>query len=143
MRMAGARHKEPLAAGIAVGTLGDRYDRKILDAEFGEDLLRCCQLSLSAVDQDEIRPLIAGALRIFLQSAPEAAAEYLAHHCVIVAASCGFRDIGAVRVRRHAEAGATARSANRELAVGILYQTVGPATIIAPTACAPWMWLLS
>ena len=32
--------KEPLAPGIAVGTLGDRRDRHIIDAEFGQDLLR-------------------------------------------------------------------------------------------------------
>src|SRR5690242_21827283 len=51
-----AGHEEPLAAGVAVGTLGDRDEREIRDTEFREDLLRRRQLALSAVDQHEIRP---------------------------------------------------------------------------------------
>src|SRR5438874_4377304 len=78
--------KKALASGIAVGSLGDRDDRDIADAEFGEDGLRLGELPLPAIDQHQIGPHAALALGILLQRAVKAAAEYLAHHRVIIAA---------------------------------------------------------
>jgi len=80
------RQEEALAPGIAVGTLGDRRDRDVADAEFGERGLRLGELPLPAIDQHQIRPHTALALGIFLQRAEKAAAEHLAHHRVIIAA---------------------------------------------------------
>src|SRR5690242_3668754 len=76
--------KEPLAARIAVGSLGDCHDRHIADPELGEDRLRLRQLPLSAIDQHQIGPHAALALRIFFQRAIEAPAEHLPHHRVII-----------------------------------------------------------
>src|SRR5207249_10383658 len=81
--------EEPLTPGVAVGPLGDPCDRHIIDTEFGQDLLRRAELPLAAIDQHEIGPHAALALGILLEDAAEAAAQHLAHHRVIVAASAG------------------------------------------------------
>lgn len=52
-----ASDKKCFAPSIAVGALGDRRDRNVGDAELGENRARGIELSLTPVDQDEIRPL--------------------------------------------------------------------------------------
>src|SRR5207248_2994390 len=81
-----AGEKEALASGIAVRSLGDRDDRDIADAEFGEDGLRLGELPLPAIYQHQIGPHAALALGVFLQCPVKAAAKHLAHHRVIIAA---------------------------------------------------------
>src|SRR5438105_647702 len=45
------RQEEPLAPGVAVGTLGDRRDRHVVDAELCHDLLGRAELAQAAIDQ--------------------------------------------------------------------------------------------
>ena len=46
-----ARHEEALAAGVAVGSLGDADHGDVVDAELGQHLARRRELALAAVDQ--------------------------------------------------------------------------------------------
>ena len=48
--------KEGLAPGVAVDALGDRDQGHLRYAEFRENRLRGAELSLAAIDHDEIRP---------------------------------------------------------------------------------------
>src|ERR1700730_871388 len=52
-----ARHEETLPPGIAVRALGDRRDRHAGDAKLGQNSLRDVELSLAAVDKDEVWPV--------------------------------------------------------------------------------------
>src|SRR5262249_44585436 len=80
-----AGQEEALAPGIAVGPLGDRRDRYIVDAELGEDLQRRRELPGAAIDQHEVGPGAATALGILLEGAGKAPGQHLVHHAVIVA----------------------------------------------------------
>src|SRR6266478_9898907 len=68
-----AGHEEALAPGIAVGPLGDRRDRHVVDAELGKHALRNVEVSLAAIDQNEIWPAAPIAFGILLQRPGEAA----------------------------------------------------------------------
>ena len=81
-------------------------------------------LPRAAVDQQQVGPGPAFAVRVFLQEALEAAGQHLLHHPEIVA-------------------GRQVVAADVELAVLAFRKPSGPATIIAPTALVPWMWELS
>src|ERR1700737_567909 len=61
-----AGKKEALAPGVAVGPLGDRGDRHVVDAELGKHALRNVELPLAAIDQYEIGPAAPVALGILL-----------------------------------------------------------------------------
>ncbi len=54
-RLAG--DEKGFASGVAIGALGDRRDRDVLDGELSENSVRRVELSFAAVDQDEVRPL--------------------------------------------------------------------------------------
>ena len=51
-----AGHEKSLAAGVAVGALGDADDRDVADAEFVEHSLRDAELPQPAIDQHEVGP---------------------------------------------------------------------------------------
>ena len=82
---AAARQVEGLAAGIAVRALGDADHGHVVDARFLQHRADRRELALAAVDQQQIRPFAARAVRILLLEPGEAAAEHLAHHREIVA----------------------------------------------------------
>ena len=73
------------APGITIGTLGDRGHINPVNAQPHKDLKRHSQLAFTPVDQHQVRPLAAGAIRVFLQRAGKTPPQYLAHHGVIVA----------------------------------------------------------
>src|SRR3546814_7668126 len=64
------------------------------------------ELALAAVEQHQVRPLVAAALGVFLQGALEAPRQHLAHHGVVVA-------------------GGGRRVPDLELAVGVLLKSLG------------------
>ena len=49
--------EKSLAPGVAIGPFGDRSDRHTLDAEFGEGLARRRELTVAAIDEDQVGPL--------------------------------------------------------------------------------------
>src|SRR3984893_11842187 len=49
-----ASHKETFPPGVAVRALGDRRDRHAGDAKLGQNRLRGVELSLAAVDKNEV-----------------------------------------------------------------------------------------
>ena len=119
-----ARHEEALAAGVAVGPLGDADDGDVLQAELGQHLARHLELALAAVDQHQVGPVLLVAFGILLQRAAEAARQHLAHHGEVVARRALGLDV--------------------ELAIGVLDEAVRPRP--PPwrrSAPLPWMWLLS
>src|SRR3984893_4862361 len=61
-----AGKKEALAPGVAVGPLGNRRDRHVVDAELGKHALRNVELPLAAIDQYEIGPAAPVTLGILL-----------------------------------------------------------------------------
>src|SRR5437870_3646047 len=65
--------EEALATRVAVGPLGDRADRDVVDAEFVQYAPRDIELSLAAVDQREIGPSAPIAFGILLERPGEAA----------------------------------------------------------------------
>ncbi|KAF1856274.1 hypothetical protein Lal_00000685 [Lupinus albus] len=75
-------HFPPFAA--VMRPLGDGDQRHVVDAEFLQRLAHRAHLALAAVDQHEIGPDAAFAIRVFLLRAGEPAAEHLAHHREIV-----------------------------------------------------------
>ncbi len=79
------RAEESFAAGIAIGALGDGDQRHIVDPEIGQGTFSGAKLAGTAVDHDQIGPLPAFAVGIFLLGAGEAPAHHLAHHGVVVA----------------------------------------------------------
>ncbi len=107
-----------------VRPLGDADQAHVLDPQILEHFPGGVELAASAVDQHQIGPGAALPIGILLLRAGEAAREHFAHHAEIVA---GDR-FGALDV---------------ELAILVLAKPSGPATIIAPSALVPWMWLLS
>src|SRR5689334_14314102 len=58
------KHLPPLAA--MVRSLGDTNDRHVVDPRILHYLADCRQLTLAAVDQEQVRPLTTGSIRIFL-----------------------------------------------------------------------------
>ena len=62
-RIAGLEHEgqrasgnvKVLAAGVAIGALGDAYQRDVVDTELPHDVLRDLELASAPVDQHEIR----------------------------------------------------------------------------------------
>src|SRR5437660_194410 len=52
-----AGHEETLSPGVAVRTLGDRRDHHAGDAKLRQTTLRGVELSLAAVDKDEVWPI--------------------------------------------------------------------------------------
>ena len=82
-------HVEPLAPGVAVGTLGDGHDRDLVQPELGHDAANGRQLPGAAVDQQQVRDggrrTLAGvARRLFAQGPAEATVEHFAHHGEVV-----------------------------------------------------------
>ena len=77
--------KKSLAPGIAVGSLGYRRYRDIVDAELVENTPRGSELSQAAVDKDKIGPHTPIALRIFFKRPCKPALQHFTHHRVIVA----------------------------------------------------------
>ena len=94
-----AGHEEPLAAGIAVRTLGDRHQRHVVDAELGEHLARHAETGpgrrRSAPGRASCRASRSGSS---FERAGEAAGQHLAHHRVIVARR-GPRDLSMLNLR--------------------------------------------
>src|SRR5947209_10485333 len=82
-----AGKEEALAPGVAVGSLGDRRDRHVVDAELGKHALRNVELPLAAIDQHEIGPAAPIAFGILFQRPREPTLQHLAHHRVVVTAS--------------------------------------------------------
>ena len=76
---------QALASGVAIGALGDAGDGHVVDAQFLEDLAGGTELAGAAVDEDQIGPLAALAVGVFLEGARKAPVQHLAHHGVIVA----------------------------------------------------------
>src|SRR5271165_2778840 len=117
--------KEALAPGVAVGPLGDRADRDVVDSELVKNALRDIELSQATVDQHEIRPDTPVAFGILLKRAGEAALQHLPHHRVIVAARYDLTGLprGAGESR---DGGGLRRSgtANREFPIGVFDEPV-------------------
>ncbi len=116
---------EGLAAGVAVGALGDRDQRHVVDAEIGEHRARGRKLARAAVDEHEVGPGAAFALGVFLDRALEAPRQHLAHHAEIVACRDGAFGrrraglaLGPRRLRR--------RGLDVELAIGRFHEAFRP-----------------
>ena len=77
-------HMELLAAGVAVRSLGNRNNRNVADAEIIHHLGDRAELALAAINQQQVRPAVTGAVGILLQRAFKAAVDHLAHHCEII-----------------------------------------------------------
>src|SRR5215469_10349950 len=131
-----AWHKKALAAGIAVRPFGDADDGDIGDAELLEHALRHVQLTLAAIDQYEIGPHAAIALRILPERAGEAALQDLAHHRVVVTAGASLtylphrtlpRKPGSPRTAagQGGRSGGGEEAADREFAIGVFHEPVG------------------
>ncbi len=73
-----------LAAGVAVGTLGDGGDLDVVEAELIEHRMRRGELAGAAVDQDEIGRGPSFHLAFALGELAEAPRQHLAHHGVVV-----------------------------------------------------------
>src|SRR5437868_4018414 len=120
------RHKKVFPPRIAVRPLGYPDDGDIGNAELFEDAAADIELSLAAVDQDQIGPVAPVAFRILFDGAGEPAHENFAHHRIIVTARSPHPSFPRRRgrVRPGAGGGRGARpgrrsAADRELAVGV------------------------
>ena len=121
-RLAGA--VELLLAGVAVDALGDADHRDLVDAELLQRRAGRRHLPRPAVDQHEVGPGVRLPVRILLGEPREAPGQHLAHHPEVVA---GRQVVERMLNLRYCD----------------FRNPSGPATIIAPTAFVPMMWLLS
>ena len=74
-----------LAAGIAIGALGNTDNGYVVNAGAFERLQHRAELALAAVDQQQVRPVAPAPIRILLLEPGKAASEHFAHHREIVA----------------------------------------------------------
>ena len=79
-----------LTSRITVGALGDGNDTDVADPEIIHHLEHRTQLPLAAVNQQQVGPVAARPVGIFLQGTLEPAPDHLAHHRKIVATGDGL-----------------------------------------------------
>src|SRR4029077_12377801 len=120
------RQKEALAPGVAVGALGYRPDRDVVNAELVKNALCGIELSQAAVDQNEVGPHASIAFRIFLEGPRKTALQHFTHHCVIVPAGYGFARLRcAACVRRSVNSRRGSDTANGKFPIGVFNETIG------------------
>ena len=113
-----------LPPGVAVRAFGDGEHRHARDAAAAERLEGGAELADAAVDDHQIRPLATSPFRILPLQAAKAPPQNLAHHRIVVARG-------------------EILAPDRKPPIAGFIQPSGPATINAPSASVPMMWLLS